>query len=42
MKYYRLVFKDGRHSAWNSDFKTVKENAEFFHAEIEEMILESR
>lgn len=37
--YYRLIFKDGTHSAWNRDYEFVKENAEFFGAEIETWVV---
>lgn len=40
MKFYRLVFRDGNRSAWSSDFESVKNSAEFFRAEIEEMTLD--
>ena len=35
MKMYRLVYKDGSHGAWTSDYEYIKEMAEFFKAEIE-------
>lgn len=34
-RFYRLVYKDGSHSAWSSDYNYIKEMAEFFRAEIE-------
>lgn len=33
--YYRLVFKDGSHGAWSSDYESIKESAKFFGAKIE-------
>lgn len=32
---YRLIFKDGTHSAWTTDKKFIEENAKFFSAKIE-------
>ena len=32
---YRLIFKDGSHSAWSTDKEWVVENAKFFRADIE-------
>ena len=37
MKMYRLVFRDGSHSAWSFDYERVSADAKFFRAEIEEM-----
>ena len=38
---YRLVFRDGTHGAWNSDIDRIREDAEFFGAEIEERKFEN-
>ena len=35
MVYYRLVFKNGHHGAWTSDFDRIQESAKFFGARIE-------
>ncbi len=40
MKFYRIVFKDGRHCAWSSDYESVKKSAEFFGAEIGEKVVD--
>ena len=32
---YRLIFKDGSHSAWSTDKASVEESAKFFNARIE-------
>ena len=37
---YRLVFRDGSHSAWTSDKKSIEESAKFFRARIEEWEVE--
>ena len=34
--YYRLVYKDGDHGAWNDDIDRIREYAKFFGAKIEE------
>ena len=34
-RFYRLVYKDGSHSAWTSDYEYITEMAKFFRAEIE-------
>lgn len=34
-KFYRLVFSDGSHGAWSSDFEYIKDMARFFRAKIE-------
>jgi hypothetical protein len=36
-KWYRLVYKDHSHGAWANDIERLRENANFFGAEIEEM-----
>ena len=33
--YFRLVYRNGSHGAWNSDLEFVKKNANFFRADIE-------
>lgn len=33
--YYRLVFKNGSHSAWTTDLERLKKDAKFFNAKIE-------
>ena len=38
--YYRLVFKDGGHSAWSSNYERMKEMANFFDAKIEKWEIE--
>ena len=35
-KWYRVVYRDGTHGAWNKDYEEVKAIAKFFRAEIEE------
>lgn len=35
MKMYRLVYSDGSHGAWTSNYEYIKDMAEFFRAEIE-------
>ena len=37
---YRLVFRDGSHSAWSTDLKRIQESAKFFRAEIEKWVVE--
>ena len=33
--FYRLVYKNGNHSAWDDDIERIREYAEFFEAKIE-------
>ena len=40
MTYYRLVYRDGSHGAWNTDKEWVEGCAKFFHARIETMKIE--
>lgn len=40
MTYYRLVFKDGAHSAWTTDYEMIQEDAKFFGATIEKWEIE--
>lgn len=40
MKVYRLVYRDGSHGAWSSDYERTLEYAKFFKARIEEMVIE--
>ena len=37
---YRLVFRDGSHSAWSTDLERIQESAKFFRAEIEKWVVE--
>lgn len=37
---YRLIFRDGSHGAWETDFKRIQESAEFFKARIEKWVVE--
>mgnify|MGYP007104067645 CR=1 FL=1 len=37
MKMYRLVYTDGTHGAWTSNYNRIKALADFFRAEIETM-----
>ena len=32
---YRLVYRDGSHGPWTSDYEQVRKDAEFFRARIE-------
>ena len=32
---YRLIFRDGSHSAWSTDKARIEEDAKFFRARIE-------
>lgn len=34
-RLYRLVYSDGSHGAWTSNYEYIKDMAEFFRAEIE-------
>ena len=40
MVWYRLIYKDGRHSAWTRDYAWLRECAYFFEATIESKIFE--
>lgn len=40
MTYYRLVFKDGTHSAWSTNYELIKEDAKFFNVTIEKWVIE--
>ena len=40
MELYRLVFKDGRHSAWSLNKERVEKDARFFHATVETKCLD--
>ena len=33
--FYRLVYKNGDHGAWDDDIERIRKYAKFFHAEIE-------
>ncbi len=37
---YRLIFKDGSYSAWDTDLKRIQESAEHFRARIEKWVVE--
>ena len=32
---YRIVYKDGTHSAWTRDYNWAKKNADFFKGKVE-------
>lgn len=34
-RLYRLVYSDGSHGAWSSNYKYIKEMADFFRVKIE-------
>ena len=38
---YRIVYKDGTHSAWTGDYNWAKKNADFFKARVEMKIFRS-
>ena len=37
---YRLVFKNGTHSAWTTDKERIEKDAKFFRAKIEKWVVE--
>lgn len=39
--WYRLVFKNGTHSAWSRDKESIEKDAKFFRARIETMTTKS-
>lgn len=38
MTYYRLIYRDGTHGAWTTDYAWIEECAKFFGATIESKI----
>ena len=32
---YRVIYRNGSHSAWSTDKKAVEETAKFFHGTVE-------
>lgn len=38
---YRIVYKNGTHSAWTSDYEWAKKNADFFKARVEMRLFRS-
>jgi hypothetical protein len=37
---YRLIYKNGTHSAWTTNKAQIEESAQFFNAKIETWIVE--